>query len=56
MDYVQVPGEEDKPEVAENEHSKKAEQIKEEIKTQSTKKRVHELVKQMSISVEGSGT
>ena len=55
MDYVQVPGEEDKPEIAENENAKKSEQIKEESKTESTKKRVHELVKQMSISTEGSG-
>lgn len=51
MDYVQVPGEEEKPEINEIENSKKEEQTKEE----NTKKRVHELVKQMSISAENSG-
>lgn len=58
MDYVQVPAEEDKPEevtVAKEKNTKLHSRNSEE-QTESTKKRVHELVKQMSISAEGSGT
>lgn len=55
MDYVQVPTEEDKVEEVDTCKNKKKEQCKEENKKESTKKRVHELVKQMSISNESSG-
>lgn len=54
MDYVQVPAEEGKPEV-ESSKVKKKENANEENKKETTKKRVHELVKQMSISNEGTG-
>lgn len=56
MDYVQVPAEEEKPEDVDANRDKKKEQVKEENKKETAKKRVHELVKQMSISTEGSGT
>ncbi len=56
MDYVQVPTNEEKVEEVESLKDKKTEQVKEENKKESTKKRVHELVKQMSISTEGAGT
>ena len=55
MDYVQVPAEESKTEIVLMNKSKKKDQIKDEDKKETTKKRVHELVKQMSISNEGSG-
>lgn len=54
MDYVQVPAEEGKPEEVETSKVKKKENANEENK-ETTKKRVHELVKQMSISNEGTG-
>lgn len=55
MDYVQVPAEEEKPEeVLAAEKEKNEKQNTEENQTE-TMKRVQELVKQMSISAEGSG-
>lgn len=57
MDYVQVPAEEEKPEeVTVVEKEKNEKQSTEENQTETTMKRVQELVKQMSISAEGSGT
>lgn len=55
MDYVQVPAEEGKQEEVEISKVKKKENTNEENKKETTKKRVHELVKQMSISNEGTG-
>lgn len=55
MDYVQVPAEEEKPEEIVTVKEKNEGQNSEENQTETTKKRVHELVKQMSISAEGSG-
>lgn len=56
MDYVQVPAEEEKPEeVLTAEKEKNEKQNTEENQTETTMKRVQELVKQMSISAEGSG-
>lgn len=55
MDYVQVPAEEEKPEEVVVAKEKNKGQSNEENQTETTKKRVHELVKQMSISAEGSG-
>lgn len=56
MDYVQVPAEEEKPEeVTVVEKEKNEKQSTEENQTETTIKRVKELVKQMSISAEGSG-
>ncbi|XP_029662380.1 WD repeat and FYVE domain-containing protein 3 isoform X2 [Formica exsecta] len=56
MDYVQVPAEEEKPEeVTVVEKEKNEKQSTEENQTETTMKRVQELVKQMSISAEGSG-
>lgn len=55
MDYVQVPAEEEKPEEVVVAKEKSEGQSNEENHTETTKKRVHELVKQMSISAEGSG-
>ncbi|KMR04720.1 wd repeat and fyve domain-containing protein 3 [Lasius niger] len=55
MDYVQVPAEEEKPEeVMAAEKEKNEKQSTEENQTETTMKRVKELVKQMSISAEGS--
>lgn len=54
MDYVQVPAEEEKPEEVTIAKEKNEKQNAEENQTE-TKKRVQELVKQMSISAEGSG-
>lgn len=54
MDYVQVPAEEEKPEEVVVAKEKNEGQSNEENQTETTKKRVHELVKQMSISAEGS--
>lgn len=54
MDYVQVPAEEGKPEEVDTSKVKKKEYANEDNK-ETTKKRVHELVKQMSISNEGTG-
>lgn len=54
MDYVQVPAEEDKPEEVTTAKEKNEKQNTEGNQTE-TKKRVQELVKQMSISAEGSG-
>ncbi|XP_012287062.1 WD repeat and FYVE domain-containing protein 3 isoform X1 [Orussus abietinus] len=54
MDYVQVPAEEDKPKEVEPEAEKKGKPGGEEAQSESTKKRVHDLVKQMSISAEGA--
>lgn len=56
MDYVQVPAEEEKPEevaIAKEKNTKLSSKSAEN-QNESTKKRVHELVKQMSISAEGS--
>lgn len=55
MDYVQVPAEEEKSEEIVTAKEKNEGQNSEENQTETTKKRVHELVKQMSISAEGSG-
>lgn len=55
MDYVQVPAEEEKPEEVVVAKEKNERQSNEENQTETTKKRVHELVKQMSISAEGAG-
>lgn len=55
MDYVQVPAEEEKPEEVVTNKDKSEGQRNEENPTETTKKRVHELVKQMSISAEGAG-
>lgn len=55
MDYVQVPAEEDKPEEVATTKEKNTKSSKTDNQNESTKKRVHELVKQMSISAEGSG-
>lgn len=56
MDYVQVPAEEEKPEeVTTAEKEKNEKQNTEENQTETTMKRVQELVKQMSISAEGAG-
>lgn len=54
MDYVQVPAEEEKPEEVTTAKEKNEKQNTEGNQTE-TKKRVQELVKQMSISAEGSG-
>ncbi|CAK9831938.1 WD repeat and FYVE domain-containing protein 3 [Anthophora retusa] len=54
MDYVQVPAEEEKPEEVATTKEKNTKSSKNENQNESTKKRVHELVKQMSISAEGS--
>lgn len=54
MDYVQVPAEEEKPEEVITAKEKNEKQSTEGNQTE-TKKRVQELVKQMSISAEGSG-
>lgn len=56
MDYVQVPAEEDKPEEVIVAKQKNEVQNTEENQTETTMKRVQELVKQMSISAEGSGS
>lgn len=55
MDYVQVPAEEEKPEEVVTIKQKNEVQSTEENQTETTMKRVQELVKQMSISAEGSG-
>jgi hypothetical protein len=55
MDYVQVPAEEEKPEEIATAKGKNEKQSSEENQTETTMKRVQELVKQMSISAEGSG-
>jgi len=55
MDYVQVPAEEEKPEEMMNAKGKNEKQSSKENPTETTMKRVQELVKQMSISAEGSG-
>lgn len=55
MDYVQVPVEEEKPEEIATTKEKNTKSNKNENQNETTKKRVHELVKQMSISAEGSG-
>ncbi|XP_043271793.1 WD repeat and FYVE domain-containing protein 3 isoform X2 [Venturia canescens] len=55
MDYVQVPAEEEETHEAPVENERKQQSSTEEDRHESTKKRVHELVKQMSISAEGSG-
>lgn len=55
MDYVQVPAEEEKPEEVVITKQKNEVQNTEENQTETTIKRVQELVKQMSISAEGSG-
>lgn len=55
MDYVQVPAEEEKPEEIITAKEKNEKQSIEENQTETTKKRVHDFVKQMSISAEGSG-
>ncbi|XP_043249922.1 WD repeat and FYVE domain-containing protein 3 isoform X1 [Colletes gigas] len=54
MDYVQVPAEEEKPEEVATAKEKNTKLNKNENQNETTKKRVHELVKQMSISAEGS--
>jgi len=54
MDYVQVPAEEEKPEIVTIKQKNEKQKI-EENQTETTMKRVQELVKQMSISAEGSG-
>ncbi|KAJ8676714.1 hypothetical protein QAD02_012501 [Eretmocerus hayati] len=56
MDYVQVPAEENKVDNTEIVKNKRNDSTKEESRKESTKKRVHELVKQMSINNEGSGS
>lgn len=50
MDYVQVPAEEEKPEETVTIKEKNEKQSSEENPTETTMKRVQELVKQMSIS------
>lgn len=55
MDYVQVPAEEGKPVEIVTGKEKNEKQSSEENKTETTMKRVQELVKQMSISAEESG-
>lgn len=55
MDYVQVPTEEEKPEEVTTAKEKNEKQNTESGNQTETKKRVQELVKQMSISAEGSG-
>lgn len=55
MDYVQVPAEEEKPEEVVPIKQKNEVQNTEENQTETTMKRVQELVKQMSISAEGAG-
>lgn len=54
MDYVQVPAEEEKLEEITTTKEKHMKSNKNESQNENTKKRVHELVKQMSISAEGS--
>lgn len=54
MDYVQVPAEEEKLEEITTTKEKHTKSNKNESQNENTKKRVHELVKQMSISAEGS--
>ncbi|XP_034186854.1 WD repeat and FYVE domain containing 3 bchs isoform X3 [Osmia lignaria lignaria] len=54
MDYVQVPAEEEKPEEVSVTKEKNTKINTNEDQSEDTKKRVHELVKQMSISAEGS--
>lgn len=55
MDYVQVPAEEEKPEEVATAKEKNEKPSIEETQTETTMKRVKELVKQMSVSAEGSG-
>lgn len=55
MDYVQVPAEEEKPEEVVTAKEKNEKPSTEETQTETTIKRVKELVKQMSVSAEGSG-
>lgn len=55
MDYVQVPAEEEKPEEVAPIKQKNEVRNTEENQTETTMKRVQELVKQMSISAEGAG-
>lgn len=55
MDYVQVPAEDEETHEAPVENERKQQPSTEHDRHESTKKRVHELVKQMSISAEGSG-
>lgn len=55
MDYVQVPAEEEKSEEIVTAKEKSEKQSSEENQTETTMKRVQELVKQMSISADGSG-
>lgn len=50
-----MPAEEEKPEEVVTIKEKNEGQSSAENRTETTKKRVHELVKQMSISAEGSG-
>ena len=54
MDYVQVPAEDEETQEVPIANERKKEPSVEEDRNESTKKRVHELVKQMSISAEGS--
>lgn len=54
MDYVQVPAEEEKPEEVVTAKEKNEKPSTEETQTETTMKRVKELVKQISVSAEGS--
>lgn len=55
MDYVQVPAEEEKTEEVVTAKEKNEKPSSEENQTETTMKRVQELVKQISISADGSG-
>lgn len=55
MDYVQVPIEDEKIETKSKKEEKNKEENEEGPPKEVTKKRVNELVKQMSISAEESG-
>lgn len=55
MDFVQVPAEEEQLEELYGDKEGQDDLSVQVDQSESTKKRVHELVKQMSISTEGSG-
>lgn len=55
MDFVQVPAEEEQLEELYGDKEGQDDPNVQVDQSESTKKRVHELVKQMSISTEGSG-
>lgn len=56
MDYVQVPADEDRAEETEVKKDPEINLTNVKNESENTKKRVHDLVKQISMSTENSGT